>query len=76
MYGNIVYLLWSIFTGTTKIKNLNDNIGSMKVKLTAKDLKEISDAVPIEEVAGDRTYDFLLKSSWTFANTPPKESNV
>ncbi|KAH7543670.1 hypothetical protein FEM48_Zijuj02G0209900 [Ziziphus jujuba var. spinosa] len=60
--------------GTTKIKNLDDNIGSVRVKLTAEDLKEISDAVPIEEVAGSRTYGNMVKSSWNFANTPPKES--
>ncbi|KAF3454330.1 hypothetical protein FNV43_RR04777 [Rhamnella rubrinervis] len=62
--------------GTTKIKNLDDNIGCVKLKLTAKDLKEISDAVPIEEVVGGRTYDNILKSSWTYANTPPKDSKV
>ncbi|KAH7543236.1 hypothetical protein FEM48_Zijuj02G0162800 [Ziziphus jujuba var. spinosa] len=62
--------------GTTKIKNLDDNIGSVRVKLTAEDLKEISDAVPIEEVAGSRTYGNMVKSSWNFANTPPKESKV
>ncbi|GAY44653.1 hypothetical protein CUMW_083530 [Citrus unshiu] len=35
--------------GTTKIKNLDDNIDSLRIKLTKEDLKEISDAVPIEE---------------------------
>ncbi|PON73859.1 Aldo/keto reductase/potassium channel subunit beta [Parasponia andersonii] len=59
--------------GTTKIKNLDDNIGSVGVKLTEEDLKEISDAVPIEEVAGDRTYQSLISSSWKFANTPQKD---
>ncbi|KAK0600946.1 hypothetical protein LWI29_019885 [Acer saccharum] len=63
--------------GTTKIKNLDDNIGSLTVKLTKEeDLKEISDAVPIEEVAGDRTYGNMKKATWTFANTPQKDSNV
>ncbi|PON73857.1 Aldo/keto reductase/potassium channel subunit beta [Parasponia andersonii] len=62
--------------GTTKIKNLNDNIGSVRVKLTEEDLKEISDAVPIEEVAGDRTPESISKNSWNFANTPPKDSKV
>ena len=74
MYG-IDYLLW-ICKGTTKIKNLHDNIGSMKLKLSADDLKEISDAVPIEEVAGVRMYDIIMKAAWNFANTPPKESEV
>ncbi|KDO45061.1 hypothetical protein CISIN_1g0192001mg [Citrus sinensis] len=58
--------------GTTKIKNLDENIGSLMVKLSKEDLKEISDAVPIEEVAGGRFPDIFDKSSWRFANTPPK----
>ena len=48
----------------------------MKLKLSADDLKEISDAVPIEEVAGVRMYDIIMKAAWNFANTPPKESEV
>ncbi|XVF06301.1 hypothetical protein REPUB_Repub06bG0035400 [Reevesia pubescens] len=62
--------------GTTKIKNLDQNIGSLRLKLTAEDLKEISDAVPIEEVAGDKTYDNMRNVSWKFANTPPKGFGV
>ncbi|GMP60799.1 hypothetical protein CsSME_00023513 [Camellia sinensis var. sinensis] len=42
--------------GTTKIKNLDENIGALRVKLTEDDLKEISDAVPILEIAGPRIY--------------------
>ncbi|KAK3418415.1 hypothetical protein EUGRSUZ_H04375 [Eucalyptus grandis] len=56
--------------GTTKIKNLDDNIGSLKVKLTEEDLKEISDAVSISEVAGGRTYESMVHATWKFANTP------
>ncbi|KAF4358529.1 hypothetical protein G4B88_028378 [Cannabis sativa] len=59
--------------GTTKIKNLDDNIGSVSVKLTEQDMKEICDAVPVEEVAGDRIYESMISSSWKFANTPPKK---
>ncbi|XP_028808321.1 perakine reductase-like [Neltuma alba] len=57
--------------GTTKTKNMNTNIGSFKVKLNEDDLKEISDAVPDSEVAGDRT----IHCSWKFANTPPRTKN-
>ncbi|KAI3937304.1 hypothetical protein MKW98_001875 [Papaver atlanticum] len=57
--------------GTTKIKNLHDNIGSAMVKLTKEEMNEISDAVPIDEVAGARTYDSMVNASWKFANTPP-----
>ncbi|KAF9607051.1 hypothetical protein IFM89_030824 [Coptis chinensis] len=56
--------------GTTKIKNLDDNIGSFKVKLTEADLKEISEAVPADEVAGQRIHNNLHSCSWKFANTP------
>ncbi|GMH07806.1 hypothetical protein Nepgr_009646 [Nepenthes gracilis] len=56
--------------GTSKIKNLHDNIGSLKLKLTEKDMKEICDAVPISEVAGQRTYEVGTPFSWNFADTP------
>ncbi|KAM3705116.1 hypothetical protein ACB098_03G055300 [Castanea mollissima] len=58
--------------GTTKIKNLDDNIGSLNVKLTEDDLKEITDAVPIEEVAGGRSHQNMDHFLWKFANTPPQ----
>jgi len=58
--------------GTTKIKNLDDNIGSLKMKLTEANLKEISDAVPIKEVAGGRSFQNMDHFQWKFANTPPK----
>ncbi|KAK4596383.1 hypothetical protein RGQ29_014424 [Quercus rubra] len=56
--------------GTSKIKNLENNIGSLNVKLTEEDLKEISDAVPIEDVAGGRSYQNMDHFQWKFANTP------
>ncbi|KAK0600761.1 hypothetical protein LWI29_018208 [Acer saccharum] len=58
--------------GTTKIKNLDSNIGCIKVKLTNEDLQEISAVIPINEVAGGRTTDIFLNYDWNFANTPPK----
>ncbi|XP_062144718.1 probable aldo-keto reductase 1 isoform X2 [Alnus glutinosa] len=58
--------------GTTKIKNLDDNIGSLKMKLTEANLKEISDVVPIKEVAGSRSFQNADHFQWKFANTPPK----
>ncbi|CAL5397473.1 unnamed protein product [Camellia sinensis] len=42
--------------GTTKIKNLDENIGALRVKLTEDDLKEIFDLVPILKIAGPRIY--------------------
>ncbi|KAL7239269.1 hypothetical protein ACSBR2_005213 [Camellia fascicularis] len=38
---------------TTKIKNLDENIGAVRVKLTEDDLKEIYDAVPISKLVVD-----------------------
>uniref|UniRef100_A0A2N9GXJ2 F-box associated beta-propeller type 1 domain-containing protein n=1 Tax=Fagus sylvatica TaxID=28930 RepID=A0A2N9GXJ2_FAGSY len=49
---------------TRKIKNLDNNIGSSKVKLTEEHLKEISDAVPIEDVAGDPVKRRLIGYIW------------
>ncbi|KAM1468494.1 hypothetical protein ACFX2I_033444 [Malus domestica] len=43
--------------GTTKIINLVDNIGSLRVKLERDGLREISDAVPSDEVAGNRYFE-------------------
>ncbi|XP_030467035.1 probable aldo-keto reductase 1 [Syzygium oleosum] len=59
--------------GTTKIKNLHGNIGSLSVKLTEDDVKEISDAVPIEDVAGNRNSEHNVRSSWKYANTPVRD---
>ncbi|KAJ1413894.1 NADP-dependent oxidoreductase domain [Sesbania bispinosa] len=58
--------------GTTKTKNLDNNIDSFEVKLSKEDLKEITDAIPVSEVAGYRTTDAFVKCSWLFADTPPK----
>ncbi|KAJ0035610.1 hypothetical protein Pint_24737 [Pistacia integerrima] len=58
--------------GTTKLKNLDSNIGALAVKLTEEDLKEISDAVPIDKVSGQRDMDVMANYSWKFADTPSK----
>ncbi|KAL5231777.1 hypothetical protein ABZP36_030553, partial [Zizania latifolia] len=57
--------------GTTKVKNLDDNIGAVKVKLGREGMKEISAAVPAGEVAGSRVIGILEPYSWRIANTPP-----
>ncbi|CAL5339740.1 unnamed protein product [Camellia sinensis] len=51
------------FLGTTKIKNLDENIGALRVKLTEDDLKEISNAVPILKIAGPRIYKSFTRVS-------------
>ncbi|XP_021891255.1 probable aldo-keto reductase 1 [Carica papaya] len=60
--------------GTTKLKNMEENIVSVRIKLTEDEQKEISDAVPLHEVAGGRSYASVDRLSWKFANTPPKGS--
>ncbi|XP_042493974.1 perakine reductase-like [Macadamia integrifolia] len=62
--------------GTTKLKNLDENIGSLAVKFTIEDVKQISDAVPIDEVSGARISEKIDLHSWKFANTPTKNSNI
>lgn len=58
--------------GTTKVENLDVNVGSVAVKLTKEGVKEISDAVAAHEVAGEREHFSTSKHAWNFANTPPK----
>ncbi|KAM0992286.1 hypothetical protein ACFX13_010726 [Malus domestica] len=61
--------------GTTKKKNIDDNIGSLRVKLTKDDMKEISDMISINAAAGERLTDSLMRCSWKFASTPAKQCN-
>nr|CAB3499609.1 unnamed protein product [Digitaria exilis] len=56
--------------GTTKLKNLDDNIGAVKVKLNKEDVEEISSVVPAGEVSGSRLLGVLEPYSWRLANTP------
>lgn len=56
--------------GTTKIKNLETNIGSLAVKLTTEDVKEITDAIPADEVNGDREVALFSDYCYKLANTP------
>ncbi|CAN1761413.1 Probable aldo-keto reductase 1 [Linum perenne] len=57
--------------GTTKLKHLENNIGSLGVKLTKEDMEEICAAVPVDEVAGVRSAG--IQYTWKFANTPTKK---
>lgn len=62
--------------GTTKIKNLDVNIGALKVKLNEADLKVISEAVPVDEVAGARFGEHFMPYVYKFADTPlPNTTN-
>lgn len=45
------------------------------MKLTEEDLKEITDAVPIHEVAGPRMFDAYYRATYKFADTPPLKNS-
>ncbi|XP_027352400.1 probable aldo-keto reductase 1 [Abrus precatorius] len=62
--------------GTTKIKNLDQNIGALSLKITERDLREISEAVPVDDAAGTRHLKGNDELSWKLANTPPKGLNL
>lgn len=62
--------------GTTKIKNLDDNIASLNVNLTQSDLLELTDTVPIHEVAGCCNNEIICSVSWKFANTPRRDGGI
>ncbi|KAJ3705609.1 hypothetical protein LUZ61_009314 [Rhynchospora tenuis] len=50
--------------GTTKIKNLDDNIGALKLNLSKQDLEEITELVKENEVSGYRTFFSLEHATW------------
>ncbi|KAL5655801.1 hypothetical protein ACJX0J_035120, partial [Zea mays] len=52
--------------GTTKIKNLDSNIDSLKVKLTDEDLKEIGSQIREEDVAGGRQFTSFAHTTWKY----------
>ncbi|CAL1411267.1 unnamed protein product [Linum trigynum] len=61
--------------GTTKVKNLTNNLGSLALKLTEEDVKEISDAFPIDEVSGSEIYPIVAKYAWSL-KTPHLSKNL
>ncbi|KAK7397326.1 hypothetical protein VNO78_18494 [Psophocarpus tetragonolobus] len=62
--------------GTTKIKNLDQNICALSLKFTESDLKEISEAIHIDDIAGTRHFTGNDKICWKVAKTPPKDPKV
>ncbi|MCO5559385.1 hypothetical protein L7F22_012984 [Adiantum nelumboides] len=57
--------------GTTKTKNFDENMAALKVKLSKHDIKEISAAIPANEVSGGRYGGFFERLSYQYADTPP-----
>ena len=47
--------------GTRRIRNLDENLGALDVKLTAADLAEIEQAFPASAVAGSRYPEMMMK---------------
>jgi len=80
LYGQIILHLvaetvkhvFCNFLGTTKTKNLEANIDSLKVKLTDEDLKEITSQIRADDVAGGRQYNSYAHTAWKYADTPKK----
>uniref|UniRef100_A0A0D6QSB4 NADP-dependent oxidoreductase domain-containing protein n=1 Tax=Araucaria cunninghamii TaxID=56994 RepID=A0A0D6QSB4_ARACU len=58
--------------GTTKVKNLEENIGALFVKLTPEDMKEIETTVASGGVYGERYAD--MDFTWMKSETPPLTS--
>lgn len=63
-----------IIAGTSKIPNLDENIGAAFVKLTAEEMQEVAAAVPEHDVAGHRQNEGHSKFSWDQVTTPPLSS--
>lgn len=55
--------------GTTKVKNFNENLESMKIRLTPEENKEIREAVEAAEIVGDRYPQNMLAN--LYADTAP-----
>lgn len=53
--------------GTTKIQNLNENIGALLVKLSQEEMNELSSLADLAK--GDRHR--YMSSTWKYADTPP-----
>ncbi|KAG6541591.1 hypothetical protein Mapa_016984 [Marchantia paleacea] len=58
--------------GTTKWENLQQNIASLDVKLTPDELNALEEAVPHQEVQGDRYAD--MSTTWRDNVSPPLDS--
>ncbi|KAK2998669.1 hypothetical protein RJ639_021029 [Escallonia herrerae] len=58
--------------GTTKIENLNQNIGALSVKLTLEDIAELESIASADAVKGDRYSSNV--TTWKDSDTPPLSS--
>lgn len=58
--------------GTTKIENLNQNIGALSVKLTPEEMAELESYASVDVVKGDRYPEQV--ATWKNSDTPPLSS--
>ena len=58
--------------GTTKIENLNQNIGALSVKLTPEEMAELESIASADVVKGDRYQTTTF--TWKNSDTPPLAS--
>ncbi|KAK9088017.1 hypothetical protein Syun_030411 [Stephania yunnanensis] len=60
--------------GTTKIENLEQNIGALSVKLTHEEMSELESLASEDNVKGDRYRTDHLSITWKYTETPPLSS--
>ena len=58
--------------GTTKLKNFDENVGSLQVELSNEDIIEIESLFDVNAIAGDRNDHIYM--SHVNADTPPLSS--
>ncbi|KAK6915023.1 NADP-dependent oxidoreductase domain [Dillenia turbinata] len=59
--------------GTTKIKNFNQNIGALSIKLSPEEMAELDSYASADSVHGDR-YPSVCITTWKESETPPLSS--
>ncbi|THG14484.1 auxin-induced protein PCNT115-like [Camellia sinensis] len=60
--------------GTTKIENLNNNIGALSVKLSVEDMGQLESIASADVVKGDRYGSVSMNFAWNYTDTPPLSS--
>jgi len=60
--------------GTTKVRNLEENIGALSVKITPDEMKEIQNISSISGFSGDRHLEVHKDLTWMNSETPPLSS--
>jgi len=60
--------------GTTKVKNLEENIGALSVKIAPDEMKEIENVLSTSGFSGDRVANAYKHLLWMNSETPPLSS--